>query len=232
MLVQRPSRALIKAARAQINGGTICSAVRQIWAFCEPVIPFRATGWRRRRFRFLDDMPRATSSRCTPGKAGTASVRGGAVEAPPACHAKHPFRESFRAFSPGPAPSNRSRCGSEPISTRNSTDLGEGGGGGEGERRRRGVTECTTGRTGRACAVVPGPLYPVTCQRPQVSHPGGAKSGVAGSPASLEEPEPAQVRDEPISVCGLRAPCPPARGFSDGCRAPAADHGRRAHGTA
>ena len=71
---------------------------------------------------------------------------------------------------------DRSRRGTEPISTRNWTDLGvevnrsrrgsepisaKREGGGEGAQRRRGVTECTTGRTGRACAVVPGPLYPV-----------------------------------------------------------------------
>ena len=53
---------------AQINGGSISNAVRQIWAFCEPVIPVRAffPFLRGRRFRFFDDMPSLTPSRCTP----------------------------------------------------------------------------------------------------------------------------------------------------------------------
>ena len=42
MLSQRPNRTLIRAARAQINGGSVCSSVRQIWALCAPVIPLRA----------------------------------------------------------------------------------------------------------------------------------------------------------------------------------------------
>ena len=65
MLSQRPNRTLIRAARAQINGGTDSSAVRQIWAFCEPVIPLRAffPFLRGRRFRFFDDMPSLTPSR-------------------------------------------------------------------------------------------------------------------------------------------------------------------------
>ena len=41
MLSQRPNRTLIRAARAQINGGSVSSSVRQIWALCAPVIPLR-----------------------------------------------------------------------------------------------------------------------------------------------------------------------------------------------
>ena len=57
MLSQRPNRTLIRAARAQINGGSVCSSVRQIWALCSLVIPFGPLALRRRRFRFFD-MPR------------------------------------------------------------------------------------------------------------------------------------------------------------------------------
>ena len=68
MLSQRPNRTLIRAARAQIDGGGISNAVRQVWAFCEPVIPVRAffPFLRGRRFRFFDDVPSLTLSRCTP----------------------------------------------------------------------------------------------------------------------------------------------------------------------
>ena len=63
MLSQRPNRTLIRAARAQINGGSACSSVRQIWALCAPVIPLRIPALRRRRLRFFDDMPSLTPSR-------------------------------------------------------------------------------------------------------------------------------------------------------------------------
>ena len=63
MLSQRPNRTLIRAARAQINGGSVYSSVRQIWALCAPVIPLRVPALRRRRLRFFDDMPSLTPSR-------------------------------------------------------------------------------------------------------------------------------------------------------------------------
>ena len=62
MLSQRPNRTLIRAARVQINGGSVCSSVRQIWALCAPVIPLRVPA-PRRRLRFFDDMPSLTPSR-------------------------------------------------------------------------------------------------------------------------------------------------------------------------
>ena len=62
MLSQRPNRTLIRAARAQINGGSVSSSVRQIWALCAPVIPLRIPALRR-RLRFFDDMPSLTPSR-------------------------------------------------------------------------------------------------------------------------------------------------------------------------
>ncbi len=56
------------------------TTVRQIWALCSPVIPFRFCALRR-CFRFLDDMPSLTSLRCAPRLSCAESFRGCAVEA-------------------------------------------------------------------------------------------------------------------------------------------------------
>ena len=65
LIVGRSGQLAYELRRSLISFCPITAAeyLRQIWAFCAPVIPLRVPALRRRRLRFFDDMPSLTPSR-------------------------------------------------------------------------------------------------------------------------------------------------------------------------